>query len=37
MLSSNEKYRMAVDRWCQKATDEDFKRWDYELQTKKNK
>lgn len=32
MLSSTENYRSAVDKWCLKATDDDYPRWDDELQ-----
>jgi hypothetical protein len=30
MLSSTENYRKMVDKWCIKATDDDYRRWDYD-------
>ena len=33
IISSTENYRSAVDKWCIKATNDDYMRWDYELET----
>ena len=33
MLSSTENYRKAVEKWCRKATYEDYQKWDDECRT----